>query len=33
MSQKGGGSDGGVEGMLVACSLGAVAKAVEAQHG
>ena len=27
MSQKGDGGDGGVEGMLVACSLGAVAKA------
>ncbi len=33
MSQKGGGGDGGVEGMLAACLLGAVAKVVEAQRG
>jgi len=32
MSQRGGSGDGGVEGMLVACLLGAVAKAVEVWH-
>jgi len=33
VSQKGDGSNGGVEGMLVACLLGAVAKVVEVWRG
>jgi len=33
MSQKGGGGDSGVEGMLAACSLEAVAKAAEVWRG
>ena len=33
MGQKGGGSDSGVEGTLVVCSLGVVAEAAQAWHG